>query len=53
MRFLEEMIYEGNLILVNAMHGLHEEYKGPLVPADQKDPSTLVRNCLKLSLIHI
>lgn len=51
MRFLEEMIYEGNLILVNAMHGLHEEYTGPLVPTDQKDPSILVRNCLKQAYV--
>lgn len=51
MRFSEEMIYEGPLILVNAMHGYHAEYTGPLTPADQKHPSILVCKCLQQAYV--
>lgn len=47
MRLTERMIYQGNLVLVNAMHGLHEEYTGPLVPADNRFPDVLVADCLR------
>lgn len=47
MRLTERMIYQGNLVLVNAMHGLHEEYTGPLVPADNRFPDILVADCLR------
>ena len=47
MRLTEKMIYQGNLVLVNAMHGLHEEYTGPLVPADNRFPDILVADCLR------
>lgn len=47
MRLTEKMIYQGNLVLVNAMHGIHEEYTGPLVPADNRFPDILVADCLR------
>lgn len=47
MRFSEEMIYTGDLILVNAQYGLHVEYTGPLVPIDERYPNITVRKCMK------
>lgn len=36
MKFPEEMIYEGNLILVNGEYPLRNEYRGRCIPADDE-----------------